>query len=397
MYKFIKYAINYICAFFAVHFIYNSIIFQNLVKHYNLKLVHIIIALIIITFIALYILDITFNFIITLLFKLVYSIAIKKIKKKKPIQAMIWVKFYNIISDLYFMYKNNTIKFNGNLDYTEKFKNLCEKDFRFNIHNIFKILSNYIVMVCILYVLYKRTWYIETGMSHVKNFISTNLDTIKLILTKIPVLTIITPILLAIVFIGRRNITKNYLNKYEEKIEEEVIIKIKDFCTYFTEDKSIILKNLYYLIAFRDFFEAGCSDETITYTVRATYVKLKKLKNTNKLKELIKYLIKSKNAKYFFEFCNTRKNFLLFFAQVNLILLIDQDLMLDMLFDTELYVSNRYKNVDDIKRNLIIEDDYFALMLLDNIICFINEFSKYTKSGFIDKNIRPIINDIKRG
>lgn len=394
MYKFIKYAINYSCAFFAAHFIYNSIIFQNIVKHYNLKLVHIIIVLILITFIALYILDVIFNFIITLLFKIVSRIAVNRIKKKKPIRAMIWIKINNKILELYFMYTNNVISFNFNSDYTEKFKNLCEKEFRFKIQSILRIFTNDIVFVIILYVLYMRTWYVEIFISKFKNFIVANMDFIKSMVTKVPVLTILMPILLAVFYIGRRNITKNYLNKYEEKIEEEVIIKIKDFCTYFSEDKNVILNNLYYLIAYRDFFEADCSDGTITNNVRATYVKLKKLKNTNKLKELLKYLIQSKNAKYFFEFCNTRINFLMFVSQFSISLKINKDLILDILFDTKNYVSDRYKNVDEIKRKLIIEDDYFALMLLDNIICFINEFTKYSKSGSIDKNIRSFIKAI---
>ncbi len=396
MYRIIKNIIKYIYALLVIYFIYNLNFFQELLCNYKFGLLSIIATITIISFFILYVLNEIFNKLIQVILYGTNNLIKKFIRENKATQAIRWIKINNAINDFYFMFSNNIFYNLCVKDELNKFKNLCNKDFRFNVHNILSFCTHYIFVISGLYVLYMRTEIIELILDKVKGFLAANFEQIKNVIITTPILMLLVPVLIALFYIGRRNITKNHLKKYSDRIEEEVTLKIQDFCTYFREDLDSIMNNMYYLIKYGDFSDDDTYNEVRESNMRQLKCSLKDIKNKNKLKSLVDYLINGNDAKYFFEFCISRKNFFLFFNKVSLILLIPGANVLDLLFDTETYVYPKIVNANNHQKKAIVAQIYLALTLLDSFICFMHEFRKYTKSGFFDRNFRPYINEVKK-
>lgn len=384
------------CVLLAVYFIYNSNYIQELICSYDLGIISIIAIITISSLFTLYIINEFFDFIIKKILGGTEYLIMKFIRNNKATKAMCLIKANSAINDFLFIF-SNTISFNlFTNSKLKKFKKLCAKDFRFNFHNILSLCTHYIFLITSLYVLYMRTDIIELILNDVKDFFASNFESIKNFIIKTPILTLVVPVLIALFYIGRRNITKNYLQKYSDRVEEEVTLKIQDFCTYFREDLDTIMNNMFYLIKYGDFSEDNIYNAVREMNMRQLKFGLKDIKNKNKLKSLIDYLINGSDAKYFFEFCISRKNFFLFFNTVSILLSIKGDYILDLLFDTKSSVYTRLLNADKDQKDEIVEQIYLALMLLDSFICFMHEFVKYTKSGFFDRNFRSYINVVKK-
>lgn len=396
MYRIIKDIIKYIYALFASYFIYNLNYTQELIYNYDLGIVSIIVIITISSLFTLYIINEVFDFIIKMLLNGIEYLIEKFIRKNKASKAMWLIKITSAINDFSFIF-SNTIYFNLFTDSKlKKFKNLCIKDFRFNFYNILSFCTHYIFLITSLFVLYMRTDVIELILNDVKDFFVSNFESIKNSILETHILTIVVPVIIALFYIGRRNITKNHLQKYSDLVEEEVTLKIQDFCTYFREDLDTIMNNMFYLIKYGDFSENKIYNVARASNMSQLKCSLKDIKNKYKLKSLIDYLINGNDAKYFFEFCTSRKNFFLFFNTVRLILLIQGDYILDFLFNTKSSVYMKLLNSNNYQKEEIVEQVYLSLMLLDSFICFMHEFMKYTKSGFFDRNFRPYINAVKK-
>ena len=396
MYRVIKNIIKCIYALLAIYFIYNSNFFQKLISNYNLGLLSIIAIITITSLFALYVLNEIFNYIIKKIINGTDHLIQKYIIENKATKAMRWIKINNAINDFYFMFSNTIFYSLCVKDELNKFKSLSGKDFRFNVNNILSFCTHYIFVISCLYVLYMRTDVIEHILHDVRGFWISNFESLKNIIIQTPILTLLVPLLLALFYIGRRNITKNHLKKYSDRVEEEVTLKIQDFCTYFREDLDTIMNNMFYLIKYGDFSDDETYNEVRESKMRQLKCSLKDIKNKNKLISLVDYLINGNDAKYFFEFCISRKNFFLFFNKVSLILLIPWVNVLDLLFDTESFVNTKLVNANNDQKKSIVSQIYLALMLLDSFICFMHEFRKYTKSGFFDRNFRSFINEVKK-
>lgn len=396
MYRIIKNIIKCIYALFASYFIYNLNYIQELICNYDLGIVSIIAIISISSLFTLYIINEVFDFIIKMLQYGTENLIKKFIRKNKATKAMWLIKVNSAINDFSFIF-GNTIYFNlFTNSKLKKFKNLCAKDFRFNFYDILSFFTHYIFLMTSLFVLYMRTDVIELILNKVKDFFVSNFESIKNFILETHILTLVVPVIIALFYIGRRNITKNRLKKYSDRVEEKVTLKIQDFCTYFREDLDTIMNNMFFLIKYGDFSENKIYNEVRESNMNQLKCSLKDIKNKDKLKSLIDYLINGNGAKYFFEFCISRKNFLLFFNTVRLILLIQGDHILDLLFDTKSSVYMKLLNSNNDQKKEIVEQIYLALMLLDSFICFMHEFRKYTKSGFFDRNFRPYINEVKK-
>lgn len=395
MYRLIKKIIKYIVALLIIYLIYNSHLFQKIISVYNVGLVCIVIILSVLTFFILFMLNKIFNYVNKILVKKTSSLAMKSIINHKAYEAMFWVKFNRVNNDINFMFFNDLLYFTRIKNNYERFKNLCLNDMRFNLYKIITFPTNYIFVLSTIFVIYMRTEYIENFIGELRMFWLSNFELLKKVTFKLPILSFLVPIIIAMFYIGRRNRTKNYLKKYDEKIEEEVTLKINSFCTYFYEDLDSIINNLFNIITYLDFSPTNGNTNICEVDLNGLNNELKDIKNANKIRGLTDYLLNSENAKSFFNFAYSRKNFLLFFMQVLLILVIEEDNIMDLLFDSKLYLKNIAINHEKDSKKAALVHIYLALTFLDKSISFMNEFRKYTRSGFFDRNLRDFLSGLK--
>ena len=319
----------------------------------------------------------------------------KNIINHKAYEAMFWVKVNRVNNDINFMVSNDLLYFTGRKNSYEKFKNLCLKDIRFNLSKIISFPTNYIFVLSAISVLYMRTEYIHNFIAELRIFWLSNFELLKNVTFKLSILSFLVPIILAMFYIGRRNRTKNYLKKYDEKIEEEVTLKINRFCSYFYEDLDSIMNNLFNIITYLDLSPTNGNTYICEADLTVLINELKDIKNANKIRDLTDYFFNSENAKSFFNFVYTRKNFLLFFTQVLLILDIEKDNIMDLLLDSKLYLKNMVINHEKDSKKTAMTHIYLALTFLDKSVSFMNEFRNYIRSGFFDRYLRDFLSGLK--
>lgn len=395
MYRLIKKVIKYIFALLIIYLIYSSYLFQKIINAYNINLICIVLILSVLTIFILFIINKLFDYVIRILFKKTSSLIMKNIIKHETYKAMLWVKFNRVINDIYFMFFNDLLYFKRRKNNYERFKNLCLNNILFKLSNIIRFPTNYIFILSSIFILYMRTEFIENLIGEIRMFCLSNFELLKKVVFKLPVLSFIVPILLAMFYIGRRNRTKNYLKKYDEEIEKEVTLKINSFCSYFYEDLDSIMNNLFNIITYLNFSTTNgntyfCEEDLIGFNNE-----LKVIKNANKIRNLTDYLLNSEKAKYFFNFAYSRKNFLLFFMQVLLILVIQGDIIMDLLFDSKLYLNNLVINHEENSKKAALAHIYLALIFLDKSVSFMNEFRKYTRVSYFDRNLKDFLSGLK--
>lgn len=388
--------LRFIYAIFCINFIYNNKIFQYILKKHEFSDCIIILILSVVTFVMLFIIDAIIDWIITCFLICKDKSYTEGINEKNPFKAMKYLKCSSYVLDLNILLSPNLYYKVLELFEKPNFYKLSKADKRSSFRFIIKIITNYVLITSTIYVIYMRTDYINNIITFIKELDLSSYKNLYKIIINPKLICVIIALICVFIYSRRKNKIKEIINKYDKNLEEEVILKIKDFCKYFIVDRDIILHNIHALIENRK----GClsAEEAIASKARLNYNESNVLINVNnaeKLKSLIEYFLYNENCFYYFYYNSTESSFLLFYRKLNFYLKNKhREAVLDILFDTENYINTFLKK--DIEETEFLYNDhiYNALQVLIVLIYFAEDFKKYTKSGIVNNEFLQKINNI---
>lgn len=337
----------------------------------------------------------------------------KNIKKGNQTCAENWLKFNFQMCKLYVYLSPNIFITNNELYEEEevfriKTKNLFENTRLNKIRDFFISSLDQTFIVCVIYITYKKTDFFTNVFILIKNFINDTLIAIPNNLT-ILFLSLITNLLIIILFLGERNNSKDIINKYNYKNEEKVLLKLNKFCRNLDTSYNNLSFNISnfineYAVIDETFYEIQ-TDEKIKNLYNLEFYQIQE---SETIVNIIYDLLNDVNFDYFSNFCLQHMNFLYFYGQLSYNFIEnDFDTIYNMLFNTKDFIVDYFNSLQaEIK--LIINDDnkkevveaskgqfeviiFTAFLLLYSMFLFNKEFKKYTKIGYIEKNIKKFL------
>lgn len=394
--------------------IYLLIYLNNTLKIFsNLGVIYSILILYIFSLACLLVIKVFLTFLYKITLIVTKKKFLKNIKKGNQTCAENWLKFNFQMCKLNVYLSPNIFITNKEL-YEEdevfriKTKNLFENTKLNKIRDFFISSLDQNFIVCLIYIIYKKTDFFTNLLILIKNFINDTLITIPNNLTTVFV-SLITNLLIITLFLGERNNSKDIINKYNYKNEEKLLLKLNKFCRNLDTSYNNLSYNISNFInkyaVIDETFDGVQNDVKINNLYNLEFYEIQESKTIVKI---IYDLLIDVNFDYFSNFCLQHMNFIYFYGQLSYNFIEnDFDTIYNMLFNTKDFIVDYFNSlqaeikliVNDYNKKEVVKASkrqfeviiFTAFLLLYSMFLFNKEFKKYIKIGYIEKNIKKFL------